>query len=142
MSESIEKKSLPLDTFKEMLCQVPQATSWDEALGMILDAVHASKATESLFTFNQLKVIGENLPKIEKIRKKIDALGTTFEDDEKRNRLCAEKAELVGGLPKDYDIREIVARVTEVPGENIDLVYERQDRERINKYKIIESKDK
>lgn len=131
-AESVGKKELPIDVLKNKLREVASADSWDEALGNVLGAIQSA---ESLFTFSQLKAIDENFPKIEKIMKQISVLGTTLEDEDKRNALCTEKAELIGGLPKDYDIQEIVARVTEVAGEDIDRVYEMQDKRRLKEYK-------
>lgn len=137
--EGIEKGKLPINMLKDKLREVGFVDSWEEALGRVLDAIHT---TESLFTFNQLKVINENFPKIEMIMKEIATLGSSLEDDDRRNRLCAEKAELVGSLPKDYDIQEIVARVTEVAGENIDSVYAVQDKKRLKEFRDeIEAKD-
>lgn len=136
-AESFEKKKISAGPLNAKICEVGLTDSWEGALEKILDAIHES---ESHFTFNQLKVINENFPKIEKIMKKINALGTSFEDDDMRNRLCAEKADLVGGLPKEYDIREIVARVTEVAGENIDRVYEVQDKRRLEEFADGEAK--
>lgn len=130
-AESFEKKEIPAGPLNNKICEVGLTDSWEGAFEKVLDAIHMS---ESRFTFNQLKVINENFPKIEKIMKKISALGTTLEDNDKRNVLCAEKAELIGELPKDYDIREIVARITEVTREDIDRVYEMQDKKRLREY--------
>ena len=131
--ESVGKKELPIDALRNKLREVAFADSWEEALNF-LKKISTTPSTKSLFTFSQLQVMDKNLPEIEAIMKQISALGSTVLDDDRKNVLRMKKAELIGGLPKDYDFREIVARVTEVAGEDIDRVYEVQDKRRLKEY--------
>lgn len=133
-AESAGKKELPIDVLKNKLREVAFADSWEEALNFLKE-ISATPSTKSLFTFSQLQVMDKNLPEIEAIMKQISALGSTVLDDDRKNVLRMKKAELIGGLPKDYDFREIVARITEVAGEDIDRVYEVQDKRRLEEYK-------
>lgn len=132
-AESAGKKELPIDVLKNKLREVAFADSWEEALDF-LKKISTTPSTKSLFTFSQLQVMDKNLPEIEAVMKQISALGSTVLDDDRKNALRMKKAELIGGLPKDYDFREIVARVTEVAGEDIDRVYEVQDKRRLMEY--------
>ena len=132
-AESAGRKELPIDALRNKLREVAFADSWEEALSF-LKKISTTSSTKSLFTFSQLQVMDKNLPEIEAIMKQISALGSTVLDDDRKNVLRMKKAELIGGLPKDYDFREIVARVTEVAGEDIDRVYEVQDKRRLKEY--------
>ncbi len=126
--EGVEQK-VYIEELPGLLDEIENERDWKEALGKILEAYYTAK---KYFSFNQIETIERNFQRIEEI---MDELTDSKINEDVKQQLLVEKAELIGALPTNhprlddrFNIHKLVALKTELAGEGVSKILEAEER--------------